>query len=73
MKITMAYQYLFGSLLHSGDTTLTSRARSSCQFYRPEVKVFDTRFLESTDVNGNFDRLADPEPQIYEDTRIFAT
>lgn len=38
MMITAAYQYLFGSLLHSGDTSLASRATSSCEFDRPEVK-----------------------------------
>lgn len=65
MKIAAAYHYLFGSLLHSGDTSLASRAKSSCEFGRPEVRDFEPRFLESTDVNGNFVLLVDPEPQVF--------
>lgn len=64
MKIAAAYHYLFGSLLHSGDTSLASRAKSSREFGRPEVKDFGPRFLESTDVNGNFVLVVDPEPQV---------
>lgn len=38
MMIAAAYQFLFGSLLHSGNTSSTSRTKSTCEFDRPEVE-----------------------------------
>jgi len=57
MMIAEAHKCYFGSLLLTGDTPLTSRAKSSCEFGRPEVR--DLEFLDfRTDVNGNFVKVS---------------
>lgn len=73
MKIAAAYHYSIWEPTPLRWTSLASRAKSSCEFGRPEVKDFGPRFLESTDVNGNLVLVVDPEPQVLEDTQIFAT
>ena len=76
--IAAAYKHPIGSLLLSGDTSLASRAKSCCEFGRPEAKDRDfvTRFSGS-DINGNFVIVSGSTYRCLslgaQDTRIFAT